>query len=224
MTASQDVYDWAGQVRSTSLAKGGSLFAEPQYIEKEAAKLSGQLAAENHLKGLEKPDFVARLAHYHAEINALHPFREGNGRSSREFIGQLAREAGYELDQSKIGSSKDQWNKASQQSYAGNLEPLKQIFDDAVRPARSVAFESMPTEKALKAHPELAGAYAIAAAIDKKAEADGMTPQQRAIVGERVRQNLIKDMNAGRVPNVQAQQATPDATKAEKPPSRDLER
>lgn len=220
----QDVYDWAGQLRTTQLAKGGSLFAQPQFIESEAARLSKELASENHLKGLEKPEFVGRLAHYHAEFNALHPFREGNGRATREFVGQLAREAGYELDQSKIDNSKDQWNKAARASFAGDLEPVKKIFDEAVRPARSVAFETQPTDKALAAHPELAGAYALAAAIDKKAEIDGMTPQQRGAIGDRVRQNLVKELDAGRIPKAQTKEAAKDADRADKPRSQEPER
>jgi cell filamentation protein len=56
-------------------------------IEGEAKRLSASLAAERHLHGLDKPRFVERPARYYAEWNVLHPFREGNGRGTREFIG-----------------------------------------------------------------------------------------------------------------------------------------
>ena len=155
----QDVYEWAGELRTVGLMKGGSRFAEPAYIESEAKKLSDALANEGGLRGLEKPPFVQRLAHYYGEFNALHPFREGSGRSCRELMGQLAREAGYELDQTRIDNSKGQWNAATRQSFLGNLQPVMQILSDALRPTRSVAFETLTEEQALVRHPELAGTY-----------------------------------------------------------------
>ncbi|WP_301292803.1 Fic family protein [Paenibacillus tyrfis] len=50
-------------------------------------------------------EFASRAAHYMAEINILHPFREGNGRTQREFVRQLAANAGYQLDWSKADKS-----------------------------------------------------------------------------------------------------------------------
>ena len=155
----QDVYEWAGQIRSINFSKGGSVFARTDTIFAEAKRLHEGLVKENRLHGLEKNQFVERFAHYFAEWNALHPFREGNGRSTREFFGQLAREAGYELDQTRIDNSKDQWNEAARLSFNGNLAPVKAIFTQAVRPSRALAFEKLPEAEALAKHPELNGAF-----------------------------------------------------------------
>ena len=72
---------------------------------------------------------------------------------------------------------------------------------------RAKAFASKPPEEAVKAHPELAPAYAAVAAMDKKAEADGLSPQQRAIVNQRVRQNVVNSIERGELPEVAVREA-----------------
>ena len=91
------VYNWAGKIRTVDISKGQSQFAMQGFIVPSANKLFSQLATEQHLKGLDETNFAQRAAHYLGEINALHPFREGNGRTQRVFISQLAHEAGYSL-------------------------------------------------------------------------------------------------------------------------------
>jgi cell filamentation protein len=91
-----DIYDWAGQIRTVGIAKG-SLFCLPQHIETSAAEIFRALRSENCLRDLDREAFVARLAYYLGEVNAVHPFREGNGRTQRAFFEQLSRDAGYTL-------------------------------------------------------------------------------------------------------------------------------
>jgi cell filamentation protein len=123
----QDVYEWAGELRTVSIAKDTSVFALPERIEGAAMQVFADLAKDGHLVGLVKDRFVERLGHHFAEINALHPFREGNGRSARVFLQQLARGAGYELAYEKTDAV--QWNDAARQSFHGELRPLKKLFD-----------------------------------------------------------------------------------------------
>ncbi len=80
-----DVYPWAGEVRVCQLARTAQ-FANPEFIQPQADQLFAQLAAENRLHDLARAALVDRLTHYLAEINALHPFREGNGRTQRAFL------------------------------------------------------------------------------------------------------------------------------------------
>ncbi len=197
----QDVYTWAGEVRNVDISKGNSFFARKEYIEPEFKRLSTSLSKENHLQGLNKADFVDRLSHYYAELNAMHPFREGNGRSTREFISQLSRQAGYEIDQTRI--NKDQWNDAARRSFSGDLDPIKKVFDGAVRYGRAVAFERLPEGEAVKRHPELAPAYGLMRALEAKTEADGLNPAQRAVSAARVRQNVADSIERGEIPRVQ---------------------
>ena len=98
----QDVYDWAGKIRTVDISRGNSRFANVRFIESSANDIFNKLARENWLKGLDSNSLSKRLAHYLSEINALHPFREGNGRVQRIFISQLSQSAGHQLDYSNL--------------------------------------------------------------------------------------------------------------------------
>ncbi|QYN41158.1 Fic family protein (plasmid) [Pseudonocardia sp. DSM 110487] len=91
-----DVYDWAGELRTVSIGKGQP-FCLPQHLVSFAGEVFGQLAREGYLRGLGRAAFVDRLTALLADVNALHPFREGNGRTQRAFLAQLARDAGYRV-------------------------------------------------------------------------------------------------------------------------------
>ena len=98
----EDIYPFAGLFRNENIAKGNFSFAEWEYIEDELMKLLNQLKEENYLQNLDKDMFIKRLSYYMAELNVLHPFREGNGRTIREFIRQLAYKNGYVLNLKNI--------------------------------------------------------------------------------------------------------------------------
>lgn len=91
------IYSWAGEIRTVEIAKENTRFANSDAIAQAAKQLFDELHAENSLKGLPREQYVERLAHYYSEINVLHPFREGNGRTERVFFSQLVAEAGYRL-------------------------------------------------------------------------------------------------------------------------------
>lgn len=101
----EDIYPFAGQFRNENIAKGVFRFAEYEYIEPELQKLLNQLKEENYLANLSKEDLAKRLAYYLSELNVLHPFREGNGRTTREFIRELALKNGYVLNLSRVSPS-----------------------------------------------------------------------------------------------------------------------
>lgn len=105
----QDVYEWAGETRIVSMTKyypeldDVKSFAYPEYIESYINGVFDELANENYLKKIKDvPKFAKRLAYYMSEVNAVHPFREGNGRTQREFFRCLALENGFVLDWSKV--------------------------------------------------------------------------------------------------------------------------
>jgi cell filamentation protein len=89
-----DVWPWAGELRSVAIAKENTMFALPEHIAPYLSNVLAGLPREDFLRGLPRRQLAARLAHYMAEINAVHPFREGNGRTQRAFVGQLAAQAG----------------------------------------------------------------------------------------------------------------------------------
>ena len=98
----EDLYEFAGLFRTENIAKGNFSFAEWNYIENELNRILNELKEENYLKELDKNNLAKRLAYYMSELNVLHPFREGNGRTIREFIRQLAYKNKYILDLRKI--------------------------------------------------------------------------------------------------------------------------
>ncbi|MBV6341433.1 Fic family protein [Candidatus Magnetobacterium casensis] len=111
----KDLYEWAGQCRDINIAKGDNLFAHHIHIEAAAKLISDKLAKEKHLAGLSKANFCKRAAFYLGELNALHPFREGNGRTQREFISHLAYANGYYIEWKNV--SQDDMTQAGIASF-----------------------------------------------------------------------------------------------------------
>jgi cell filamentation protein len=111
-------YAWAGSIRTIDITRGGSTFAHHRHIEAAARPIFRRLAEENHLAGLPADAFSERAAYYLAEINALHPFREGNGRAQREFISHLAYNSGYHISWKNI--SQAEMVQASIESFRGD--------------------------------------------------------------------------------------------------------
>ncbi len=101
----QDVFPWAGEFRIVNISKGSSNFGPAMHIAGALKEQFDKLAQEKAMVGLAVPAFVERAAFYLGEINAIHPFREGNGRTQREFIRQLALHAGHPLSWSVVGTS-----------------------------------------------------------------------------------------------------------------------
>jgi cell filamentation protein len=126
----QDIYPWAGELRRVPLAKPGSMFALPEHIKSYATDVLRQLAGEQHLRGLERDEFTKRLTHYYAEINAVHPFREGNGRAQRAFLRQLALDADHTLSWEHLDSKV--LVDASQRSFLGDNVPLRELIEEVL--------------------------------------------------------------------------------------------
>lgn len=94
----QDVYEWAGKTRTIRIAKGDSMFCYPENIEKEMRRVLAELAEKDRLRHLDAEAFATAAAHVLAEVNAIHPFREGNGRTQNSFLWLLADQAGHPLN------------------------------------------------------------------------------------------------------------------------------
>ncbi len=92
-----DVYDWAGTTRTVNIAKDAHPFCLAPNIDSELDALFAGLANDQYLLHLDRKAFVSRLAELYGDMNAIHPFREGNGRAQRAFLRQLAAGAGWTL-------------------------------------------------------------------------------------------------------------------------------
>ncbi len=93
----RDIFPWAGEIRVVDIFKGGHGFAHHALIAGCLENALEKLSHDSFLTGLSASAFAHRAAFYLGEINAIHPFREGNGRTQREFIRQLALNAGHPL-------------------------------------------------------------------------------------------------------------------------------
>lgn len=113
----QDIFPWAGDFREVTTSRTNSFgFPPPQFIIPSLETIFTALRTENHLKQLDPDRFALRAGHYLGEINAVHAFREGNGRAQREFLRTLALTAGHRLVWT--GLQPEENNHASRISYA----------------------------------------------------------------------------------------------------------
>jgi len=125
-----DLYDWAGETRTVNISKKSARFCPHGDIEALAGRIFAGLRKSNQLKGLTKNKFVPRFVNLYVVTNHLHPFREGNGRTQRLFLAQLARNAGFNLDFADIDV--DELMIATIQSAHGVEDELKRIFTKAI--------------------------------------------------------------------------------------------
>ena len=132
----ESIYPWAGEFRQVNISRAASYpFAVVQFLEKNLDTTLANLAAENHLKGLDADAFARRAAYYLGELNSIHPFREGNGRTQREFIRQLGSEAGYSINWSRV--TREQMYNASIESHnLGKNAAFVAVIRSAIEPPR----------------------------------------------------------------------------------------
>jgi cell filamentation protein len=211
----QDMYAWAGEIRDIDFAKKSketgmiSRFIPTVVMDLKIEDFNKFMADNNQLKGLTKPEFVKAITEVQAKLNELHPFREGNGRSTRAFLTQLAKVAGYELDLTKI--DKTRWNLASAQGMAQfdpkneanrtipNKSDIRQIFHESVKPTMAHAFAHEARAEAVKLYPALAQVFDRVDAIQSFAnKMPGMEAGKRLVEAERAR--IAEKLQAGAVP------------------------
>lgn len=125
----EDIYPFAGKFRTEDIAKGVFSFAHWEYIDTELERLLNELKNETYLEGLPKNLLAERLAYYISELNVLHPFREGNGRTIREFIRQLALKNGYILNLKRV--SPKEMLEASKKSVIDTMD-LERLVENCL--------------------------------------------------------------------------------------------
>tara|TARA_R110000868_G_scaffold408307_1_gene691140 strand:+ start:819 stop:1391 length:573 start_codon:yes stop_codon:yes gene_type:complete len=118
----QDIFVWAGKFRTVRIAKDGSAFCYPEHIAKEMAILFGDLRQARYFRGLDADEFSDAAAHFLATLNAIHPFREGNGRTQTTFLALLADQSGHSLDLERLKPIA--FLRAMVASFKGDERPL----------------------------------------------------------------------------------------------------
>ena len=94
----EDIYSFAGKIRREQISKADTLFYPPNLIDRELDKVFAKIKEKNMLRETDEEKVFDNLAYVMAELNIIHPFREGNGRSIREFIRLMAKRMGYDLN------------------------------------------------------------------------------------------------------------------------------
>lgn len=128
----QDVYAWAGEIRSVELAKGGSRFQFRRFIETGMADVHRRLAQADFLRGLTQGEFADAAGVIVGDVNHVHPFREGNGRTQLLYLEQLAEQAGHPLDLTRIAPAA--WLEASRAANRGVYQPMAAAIAAAIAP------------------------------------------------------------------------------------------
>jgi len=124
----QDVYGWAGDIRTVDIAKGATRFCTCGRIGAEAQKQFSRIPPLLHIKNQEQ--LVMELADIFCELNIIHPFREGNGRTQRFFFEELCFFLGLSITWPDI--SKEEWVQANVDGYNGYLNSIENIFNGAI--------------------------------------------------------------------------------------------
>jgi cell filamentation protein len=128
----QDVFEWAGRWRTVRIAKDDSMFCYPENIGAEMHKLFKQLRADRFLRGLTAAEFAQKAAHVLAELNAIHPFREGNGRTQLTYLTLLAAQAGHPLALDRMDPAA--MLAAMVKSFKADERPLAALIEGLIEP------------------------------------------------------------------------------------------
>ena len=128
----QDVYEWAGELRRVPLAKGESRFFPPDRIGLAMQDIHSRILKQNYLRGLRPDRFAEEAGTIIGDVNIVHPFREGNGRTQAIYLQQLGERAGHEVDLTRL--DRECWIKASIRASQADpdYEPMRACIREAM--------------------------------------------------------------------------------------------
>lgn len=147
-TLFQDIYPWAGTFRTCNISKDESTFFNVEFLTYGLNEFFTNLQKDDFLKHLTRTEFVELLTYYSNELNFLHPFREGNGRTKKIFLTELAKRAGYKIDYSKI--THEEFRNAEISAFGIRLDngkimssiyPLKKLYNENIEMMDSVEYK-----------------------------------------------------------------------------------
>jgi cell filamentation protein len=208
----QDVYEWAGKERTVQSSKRAadgltSVFEHPDKIHESWQALAKEAQEFAQAKGLGHSEKQQRLASIYIEANRIHAFPEGNGRSLRIYMAELAKEQGIAMDYTR--TNEREWNLASASSamrgrvfeghfypVANDPEPIRTIFEQIARPSLAYDYERKPESAAAGAHPQLSPVYEGLRLIESKAaQTPHATPEQTNKYMHQVSTQLVQRLD-----------------------------
>lgn len=124
------IYDWAGEVRSIDISKEETRFCTSSRIEPEANKILNSLRDKEYLVNTSKAELITQMAELYADLNMIHPFREGNGRTQRILFEHIALNCGYTIDWGVVSTK--EWTTANAHGANCDFGLLEAIFQSAL--------------------------------------------------------------------------------------------
>lgn len=124
-----DLYEWAGQVRTVDISKKRTKFLDAASIESIGLKCFAKVK-DGYFENLSFDEFVKRIAEFYNDVNYIHPFREGNGRTQRIYFTQLIRHYGYDINFADVDT--DELMIATIQASSGVMDFLVDFFENSI--------------------------------------------------------------------------------------------
>lgn len=133
----QDVYPWAGDVRLVPLAKGDSQFCPPDRIGSVMQAIHCRIVRQDYCRGLSPDRFALEAAAIMGDLNGVHPFLDGNGRTQLLYLQQLGRKAGHTIELTRL--DRERWIDASIRAGRENpdYDPMRACLRAAIPGRRS---------------------------------------------------------------------------------------
>jgi cell filamentation protein len=127
----QDIYDWAGKVRTVNISKDGKPFFDGERFSSAFQYIDSLIEEYRTIDSSNFHEIAKTLASILDHVNFLHPFREGNGRTQREFIRLLALEKGLTLNLNPADNT-TVYNQYMQGTINGDIELLSQLIFEQI--------------------------------------------------------------------------------------------
>ena len=124
-----DLYEWAGQVRTIDISKKRTKFLDAASIESIGTRCFAKVK-DGYFENLSFDEFVKRIAEFYNDVNYIHPFREGNGRTQRIYFAQLIRHYGYDINFADVDT--DELMIATIQASSGVMDFLIEFFENSI--------------------------------------------------------------------------------------------
>ena len=124
-----DLYEWAGQTRTVDISKKRTKFLDATSIESIGTKCFAKVK-DGYFENLSFDEFVKRIAEFYNDVNYIHPFREGNGRTQRIYFTQLIRHYGYDINFADVDT--DELMIATIQASSGVMDFLVDFFKNSI--------------------------------------------------------------------------------------------
>jgi cell filamentation protein len=244
-TPVQPGVDWQ-KCRVLDATPGQFFVAYSKMDEAAQRRLETMLAQvqPDQLAQLSPKEFVHAISKLYSELDYIHPFLDGNSRTLRSFTAQLAEKAGYSIEWERFDTAHQGRDKlyiardlavnkiakpgieqpntmmrivGSMDRLQGNRD-LSDLLADVVRPSRSVAFDTMDRELALKKHPELEGAHAVLEVSARYIESKSVGEDTAKSLLKIITAKLVERMDRGEVIQYDGREIKPsDVSKSTQP-------